>query len=183
MSKDFEISKLLDLSRDQKYATTVAAFEVIDMLEQIDIPRKMANRKPAVKAMNALFEKTVQWDYIDDEAREALAAELENSRRANLDAVFGNAQDTAALAGSADAIGSEAFNTMAEGAEGEMEGFQSSDEQEEGAFGAATTTTAAAATDSDDSSDDDDSDDDDDSYDDDDDDDDRDFDFGDSPAE
>ncbi|MEQ9363852.1 MAG: hypothetical protein RIF32_06405 [Leptospirales bacterium] len=180
MSKDFEISKLLDLSREKKYATTVAAFEVIDMLEQIDIPRKMANRKPAVKAMNALFEQTVQWDYIGDEAREALAAELENSRRANLDAVFGNAQDTAALAGSADAIGSEAFNTMAEG--GEMEGFQSAD-GEDGTFGE-TDAAPVAASDSDSSDDDDDDDDsDDDSYDDDDDDDDRDFDFGDSPAE
>ncbi len=179
MSKDFEISKLLDLSREQKYATTVAAFEVIDMLEQIDVPRKMANRKPAVKAMNALFEQTVQWDYIGDEAREALAAELENSRRANLDAVFGNASasDTAALAGSADAIGSEAFNTMAEGDAGEMEGFQSG-EADEGAFGDATGGADSDASDDDDDNDDDDSDD---SYDDDD--DDRDFDFGDGSAD
>lgn len=167
MSKEFEISKLLDLSRENKYATTVAAFEVIDMLEQIDIPRKLANRKPAVKAMSALSEATVQWDYIDDDAREALASELENSRRANLDAVFGTASDTAALAGSADAIGSEAFNTQADGAD--LAGMQT----EEGGdvFGG---TSAAEDSDSDD--------DDDDSFadsDDSDDDDDRDFDFGD----
>ena len=45
MSKDFEISKLLKLTDENKYETAVAAFEVIDNLEAIAIPKKIANRK------------------------------------------------------------------------------------------------------------------------------------------
>ncbi|HMU84470.1 MAG TPA: DNA primase [Leptospiraceae bacterium] len=75
-AKEFEISKLLQLAEKEKYATTVAAFEVIDKLEQIDIPKKYTNRKPAVKAMIALSDGIVQYDYIADEARQALLEEL-----------------------------------------------------------------------------------------------------------
>jgi len=74
--KEFEISKLLQLANKDKYATTVAAFEVIDKLEQIEIPKKYVNRKPAVKAMIALSDGIVQYDYIEDEARKALEEEL-----------------------------------------------------------------------------------------------------------
>ncbi|MBL8019198.1 MAG: DNA primase [Leptospirales bacterium] len=74
--KEFEISKLLSLANKEKYATTVAAFEVIDKLEQIEIPKKYTNRKPAVKAMIALSDGIVQYDYIEDSVRQALEEEL-----------------------------------------------------------------------------------------------------------
>lgn len=76
MSKEFEISRLLELTEKNKYATTVAAFEVIDLLDQIDIPKKMITRKPAIQAMHALSEQAVAWDYISDEQRRALDEEL-----------------------------------------------------------------------------------------------------------
>lgn len=89
-TKEFEISKLLKLAQNHKYATTVAAFEAIEMMEQIDIPKKLINRKPAVKALHALSETLVQYDYIDDETRAKLEEELKGSGRARsaLDAVF-----------------------------------------------------------------------------------------------
>ncbi|MBX7058056.1 MAG: DNA primase [Leptospirales bacterium] len=90
-SKEFEISRLLELSRDQKYATTVAAFEVIDMIEQIDLPKKVQNRKPAVKALTALHDQLVQWDFISEEERLALEEELGPSPRSQLDGIFGPA--------------------------------------------------------------------------------------------
>ncbi len=74
--KEFEIAKLLQLADKEKYAMTVAAFEVIDKLEQIEIPKRYINRKPAVKAMIALSDGIVQYDYIADEARQALLEEL-----------------------------------------------------------------------------------------------------------
>jgi TATA-binding protein-associated factor Taf7 len=74
--REFEISKLLNLADKEKYATTVAAFEVIDKLEQIEIPRRYVARKPAVKAMIALSEGIVRYDYISDEDRRALEEEL-----------------------------------------------------------------------------------------------------------
>lgn len=89
MSKDFEISKLLELARTNKYEATVAMFEIIDQLEQIDISKKYLNRKPAVKAMAALSENLVKYDYISDEQRQALQEELNKSKtRASLDSVF-----------------------------------------------------------------------------------------------
>jgi hypothetical protein len=91
-SRDFEISRLLELSRDQKYATAVAAFEVIEFLEQIEFPKKMQNRKPAVKAMAALSDGAIKWDYISDEARTALEEELGPSPRTELD-IFGQAEE------------------------------------------------------------------------------------------
>lgn len=74
--REFEISKLLSLADKEKYATTVAAFEVIDKLEQIEMPRRFLSRKPAVKAMIALSEGIVRYDYISDEDRRALEEEL-----------------------------------------------------------------------------------------------------------
>ncbi len=89
-TKEFEISKLLKLAQNHKYATTVAAFEAIEMMEQIDIPKKLINRKPAVKALHALSEGLVQYDYIDDETRAKLEEELKGTGRTRsaLDAVF-----------------------------------------------------------------------------------------------
>lgn len=90
-AKEFEISRLLELSRDQKYATTVAAFEVIDLIEQIELPKKMINRKPAVKALTALHDRLVQWDFISEEERAALEEELGPAPRTQLDGIFGAA--------------------------------------------------------------------------------------------
>ena len=91
--KDFEITKLLELTDREKYAATVAAFEIIEKLDQLDIPKKYQNRKPSIRALAALSEKVVQFDFIDDETREKIEEELRESRRARsaLDEVFSSA--------------------------------------------------------------------------------------------
>lgn len=104
MSKDFEITRLLELAEHQKYATTVAAFEVIDHLESVDVPRKYMNRKPAVKAMIALTDNLVKYDYIDEEVRSKLEEELKAVVRTPtaLDAVFAAPAGAAPVADESD---------------------------------------------------------------------------------
>ena len=99
MSKDFEISRLLELASGNKYEVTVAAFQVIDQLDQIDINKKYINRKPAVKAMVALTENLVKYDYITDEQRQELQEELNKSKtKAALDSVFKTSGSAAPIA-------------------------------------------------------------------------------------
>ena len=92
MSKEFEISKLLQITKGNKYEACVAAFEVIGNLERLDIPRKYHTRKHAVQAMVALSEGIIKYDYIDDETRAKLEEELHGESKARaqsaLDAVF-----------------------------------------------------------------------------------------------
>ncbi len=126
MSKDFEISRLLELAQNHKYEATVAMFEVIDQLDQIEIHRKYANRKPAVKAMVALYEKAVKYDYISDEQRQALQDELNKSKtRAALDSVF-------KTSGSAAPVAEESEEDLDEIGETEpIEGMEDVDEDAE----------------------------------------------------
>ncbi len=79
--REFEISRLLELTATEKYATTVAAFEVIEMIDQLDIPKKVQHRKPSIQALTLLADKHIQWDYIEDSAREELEAELRATRK------------------------------------------------------------------------------------------------------
>ena len=76
MPKEFDINILMGLCEEQKYATTVAGFEVIDMNEVLEVPKKMHKNKPAVRAMSILGEDLVQWNYIGEEERQALREEL-----------------------------------------------------------------------------------------------------------
>jgi len=101
MSKEFDISQLFEITQKDKYAATVAAFEVIDILDQVEIPKKLSNRKPAIKAMSALSEHIVKWDYIAEEDRLALEEEIRAARKpshTSLDAVFTTAGSVAPVA-------------------------------------------------------------------------------------
>lgn len=96
MAKDFDITRLLDLTRESKYATTVAAFEAIDLLEQINVPRKYRSRKPAIQALYALSDGLIRYDYISDEQRTALDEELKSSKaRLALNNMFKSADSIA----------------------------------------------------------------------------------------
>ena len=92
MSKDFSISDLLKITEYNKYEAAVAGMEVINHLEQMSYPKKHINRKPAVKAMMALSEGMIKYDYIDDEARIQLEEELKDRARIQaqsaLDGIF-----------------------------------------------------------------------------------------------
>lgn len=101
MSKEFDISQLFEITQKDKYAATVAAFEVIDILDQVEIPKKLSNRKPAIKAMSALSENLVKWDYIAEEDRLALEEEIRAAKKpshTSLDAVFTTAGSAAPVA-------------------------------------------------------------------------------------
>ncbi len=102
--KEFEISKLLELTGKQKYASTVAAFEVIEFLEQLDVPRKIMNRKPSIKALSMLADGLLQWDFIDDETRLKLEEDLRASRKPSsaFDAVFSAQGSTAPMVDDSD---------------------------------------------------------------------------------
>ncbi len=91
--KEFEISKLLELTDKAKYAVTVAAFETVDKLDQLDLPRKYSGKKASVRAMMALSEGIVTYDFIDENRREALEEELRTTRKGRfaLDAMFSTA--------------------------------------------------------------------------------------------
>ena len=75
MPREFDINILMKLS-EREYATTAAGFEVIDMHELIEIPKKMQKSKPAVRTMSVLDAELVKWSYIGEEERQALREEL-----------------------------------------------------------------------------------------------------------
>ena len=76
MPKEFDINILMALCEEQRYATTVAGFEAIDMSDQIDVPKKLQKAKPAIRAMSVLSLELVKWSYIGEEERQALREEL-----------------------------------------------------------------------------------------------------------
>ncbi len=76
MKQEFTIKNLMDFTRQNKYATAVAGFEVIDMIDRFELPKRLLKSKPAVRSMRALSENLVQWEYIGDLARNDLRKEL-----------------------------------------------------------------------------------------------------------
>lgn len=91
MNKDFDVSVLLHLAEKNRYAKTVAICKTIDFLGHVEFPKRMIPRKPSVKAVFALENQKLQWDYISDEAREELnqkLASVSSSPQSPLDAVF-----------------------------------------------------------------------------------------------
>ncbi|MCB1174094.1 MAG: hypothetical protein KDK39_11030 [Leptospiraceae bacterium] len=76
MSSEFEISKLLQVTSEGKYAATVAAFEVVDLIDQVKVPKEFLNRKPSIQALQILSEKSLTFDFISDESRQALREKL-----------------------------------------------------------------------------------------------------------
>ena len=88
-SGEFQISELLKITAQNKYAAAVAAFEVVDTAHMLDLPPKWGTRKAAVQAMMALSRDVVRFDFISDEQREKLEAELQiNTHRDSAEALF-----------------------------------------------------------------------------------------------
>lgn len=88
-SGEFQISELLKITAQNKYAAAVAAFEVVDNAHMLDLPPKWGTRKAAVQAMMALSRDVVQFDFISDEQREKLEAELQiSTHRDSAEALF-----------------------------------------------------------------------------------------------
>ncbi len=80
MNKNFDIKHLLDIVSQNRYAATVAAFEIVDMYDQIQLPNHLKQFKPSVAAIEALNNKLIKWDYISDERRKELYESLLSDR-------------------------------------------------------------------------------------------------------
>ncbi len=61
--KDIEIAKVLYLSRNHKYETAVAAFDAVDHIFKLDVPRNLRTRKLAVQAMSLMADGVIRYGY------------------------------------------------------------------------------------------------------------------------
>lgn len=80
--KEFQIRDLLEITDSNKYAATIAAFEIIENLEKLDLdPKKLGwkTNKVSVLAMLALARKHIKYDFISNEQRKQLEEELKQS--------------------------------------------------------------------------------------------------------
>jgi len=79
---EFQIRELLEITKDRKYAASVASFEIIENLDKLDLdPKKLGwkTNKVSVLAMLALARGKVKFDFITDEQRLKLEEELKQS--------------------------------------------------------------------------------------------------------
>lgn len=77
--KSFSIRDLLELTKNNKYETCVASFEVVENLHKLDLDLKKLGwktNKIAVIAMMALSKGVVKYGYITEEQRQQLEKEL-----------------------------------------------------------------------------------------------------------
>ncbi|MEM7179794.1 MAG: DNA primase [Spirochaetota bacterium] len=88
--EEFDIVKLIELSRYKKYETTVAGFGALDKIDKLDIPKKLKSRKIAVQALHALSENLIQYDYISAEEKQQVEEKTSDTdeNKKNLDALF-----------------------------------------------------------------------------------------------
>ena len=102
MPKEFEISKLLKIVANNKYEATVAAFEAINHIDKLTFTKKEMTRKPAIRALIAMSNGSLQYDYISDETRMNLEDELRNRARQQnesaINAVFNTIDSSAPIA-------------------------------------------------------------------------------------
>lgn len=128
-SGDFQISELLRITSRNKYAAAVAAFEVVDNTHMIDIPSRWTTRKAAVQSMMALSRELVQFDFINDEQRDALEAELQKStHRDSAEALFRSPAAAPVLSDSEDELEEigEIIDERMEGGDDSAEGGEAS---------------------------------------------------------
>ena len=73
---EFDVLKVVELARQNKYEITSAGFAALDKIEKINtLPKKMRTRKPAVQALFAISEGLVKYDYFSPEQRRKLMQE------------------------------------------------------------------------------------------------------------
>jgi hypothetical protein len=70
--QEFDIVKLIELSRTSKYETTVAGFSILDKIDRVPIPKKWKTRKIAVQALYGLSENLVQYRYFSKEEKQKI---------------------------------------------------------------------------------------------------------------
>ena len=61
--KELEISKVLNLVKGNKYEAACAAFDLVDHIFKVDVPKSMKSRKLSVQAMSLLHDGNIQFGY------------------------------------------------------------------------------------------------------------------------
>ena len=61
--KRFPISKVLDLTQQNKFEVICAAFDAVDHIFKVDIPRSLKGRKSAIQAMTLLADDQLKYGY------------------------------------------------------------------------------------------------------------------------
>ena len=65
--RDIEIAKILYLAKNKKYEVTCAAFDLVDHMPKVEIPRILKGRKLAVQAMSLIADEQVNYGYENEE--------------------------------------------------------------------------------------------------------------------
>jgi len=61
--KEMEISKVLNLVKGNKYEAACAAFDLVDHIFKVDVPKNMRTRKLSVQAMTLLHDGAIKFGY------------------------------------------------------------------------------------------------------------------------
>lgn len=61
--KEMEISKVLNLVKGNKYEAACAAFDLVDHIFKVDVPKNMRSRKLSVQAMSLLHDGAIKFGY------------------------------------------------------------------------------------------------------------------------
>ena len=61
--KEIEISKVLNLAKGNKYATACAAFDLVDHIFKVEVPKNLKSRKLSVQAMTLLQDGVIKYGY------------------------------------------------------------------------------------------------------------------------
>jgi len=63
--KEMDISKVLNLVKGNKYEAACAAFDLVDHIFKVDVPKSMRARKLSVQAMTLLHDGVIKFGYED----------------------------------------------------------------------------------------------------------------------
>ena len=61
--KEMEITKVLNLVKGNKYEAACAAFDLVDHIFKVDVPKSMRTRKLSVQAMSLLHDGVIKFGY------------------------------------------------------------------------------------------------------------------------
>jgi len=81
--KEIDISKVLNFAKNQKYEVSAAAFDLVDHIFKVDVPKGLKARKLSVQAMGMLMDGHMQYGYdesiTDDETAHKAEAPADSS--------------------------------------------------------------------------------------------------------
>ena len=61
--KQIDITKVLSLTKGNKYESACATFDVVDHIFKVDLPRNLKGRKLSIQAMTMLADGKIKYGY------------------------------------------------------------------------------------------------------------------------